>query len=171
MRQIKAESDIGFWLIDLSMTMLEEVSLDEVVMRFMSFLVLMLFGQQAHALCNGPSFFDRLSDTQRAEIDTRASQTPYGQGLLWTATRDDQSILVIGTIHLYDPRLAPILERIEDEIAAADMLLVEATAKEEKQMQRAVSTTPELAFITEGPTLPERLDPELRNYPFLSLMR
>ena len=130
-------------------------------MRTLLVLLFLCLAQTAQALCNGASFMDRLTPDQRTRIETAAAQTPYGTGLLWRAKRGDHEIIVIGTMHIYDPRLEQIFARIKDEIARADILLVEATKKEQDALQRVIAETPNMAFITDGPTLPERLDEDL----------
>ncbi len=129
--------------------------------RTLAALIFLLIANTAQALCNGPSFLDRLSNTELAELQETAAQIPYGQGLLWRATKGTDEIVVIGTIHLYDDRLTPIFNAIKDEIAEADVLLVEVNAEEEAAMQQALANDPGMIFITEGQTLPERLDPQL----------
>jgi len=85
---------------------------------------------------------------------------PFSEGTLWTATRDADTITVIGTMHIYDPRLEPIYEQISSEVAAADLVMLEATPKEEAELQELIVSDPDLLFITEGPTLPTLLDEE-----------
>lgn len=130
-------------------------------MRFILTFVLAAYGAAAAALCDGQSFFHRLSEDQMSELLTVSDATPYGEGLLWRAKRGENEIIVIGTMHIYDTRLKPIFDRIKDEIATADVLLVEATSKEEAAMQATIAENPDMIFITEGATLPERLDEEL----------
>lgn len=115
----------------------------------------------AAAGCTGPTLLDRFSDAQRRELDAAANAMPYGTGLFWQADKGDASLTLIGTMHLYDPRHDRLMDRIGDRVAAADLLLVEMTPDEERKMRRAMVTDPSLVFITDGPTLPERLSDDL----------
>lgn len=114
----------------------------------------------ALATCNGASFMDRLTDKERAQIATAVAATPNASGLLWQATKGDQTLNIVGTMHIHDPRLEPLFARIAPLLADAELLLVEATSVEEAAMQTAIANTPEMIFITDGPTLPEQLDEE-----------
>lgn len=132
-------------------------------MRILSLLTFayLLCAQGAFALCNQDSFLDRLSDTQRTELARASANTPYGKGVLWQAQRGDDLITIVGTMHIYDPRLAAIFDQVQSTVAQADILLVEATAKEEAEIQAAMARDPNMAFITDGPTLIDRLDPDV----------
>ncbi|SEV94054.1 hypothetical protein SAMN04488515_0325 [Cognatiyoonia koreensis] len=112
----------------------------------------------AFADCGGPAFMDRLTDTERTQIETTVAATPFPSGLLWQASREKMQVTIIGTMHIYDPRLAPLVAELTPLVQGADILLVEATAKEEAEMQSAIANNPEMVFITDGPTLPEQLD-------------
>ena len=122
--------------------------------------VFAFLGLPAAAQCVGTSYLDGLSGAQKADLDAAASALPYSEGTLWTATRDDKTITVVGTMHIYDPRLEPLYNEIRDEVAQADLIMLEATPEEEAQLQELIVTAPDLLFITEGPTLPELLDDE-----------
>lgn len=112
------------------------------------------------ATCAGPSLIDRLSPPEQAELEARIATIPFPEGLLWTAERDGTTLSLVGTMHIFDSRLAPIRDRVEPVIAAADLLLLEMTKAEEREMQAAMAENPSLMFLTDGPTLPELLDDE-----------
>ena len=114
----------------------------------------------ASALCTGESYLTRLDPTQREAIDGTTATTQNAEGLLWTLTRDDKILTVVGTMHVYDPRLEPIRDKLRPALQVADLLMVEATAEEEAAMQQAFVASPDLYLITEGPTLPDLLGPE-----------
>ncbi len=129
------------------------------MLRFaLTIFLVFLSGLPALALCAGQSIMDRLNADQRAELNTAVAATPYGQGTLWTATRGDNRLTIVGTMHLYDPRLDALLDRVRSQVTGADLILVEMTKAEEKQMQQALLTRPETMIITTGPTLPDVLD-------------
>ena len=114
----------------------------------------------AAAQCTGASFMERLTAQERAEVAAAAADTPFAGGLVWTAVRDTRTITVIGTMHIYDARLAPVHARIAPLVKDADLVLVEATQDDEAALQAALMDDPSLMFLTEGPTLPEMLDDE-----------
>ena len=114
----------------------------------------------AAARCDGIDYRDTLAEDTLAAITARADEVPYGTGILWQATRGTDRILIVGTMHLPDPRSAAIRDRVVDEIAAADLLLVEAGPEEQAAVQSAMTRDPTLVFTGDGPTLPEILDAE-----------
>lgn len=113
------------------------------------------------ASCTGDAFLDRLTPADFTALDAVVAATPYPRGLIWEATKDDRSLSVIGTMHIHDPRLDDLFAQIAPRLQSATLLLVEATPAEESQMQAAIANTPDMVFITDGPTLPEQLDAEL----------
>lgn len=115
----------------------------------------------AAALCNGPSFLDQISPTEAAQMDAAVAATPFANGLLWQATRDDTTLTIVGTIHLDTPSLPAIRAVIAPIVQAADLLLVEATPAGETKLLAMLTQTPELYLISEGPTLPDLLTPAL----------
>lgn len=121
---------------------------------------LLAAGAPAAAECVGASYLDQLDPAQRATLADAADAMPFSEGTLWTATRDADTITVIGTVHIYDPRLEPVYDRISADVAAADLVMLEATPKEEAELQEMIISDPDLLFITDGPTLPALLDEE-----------
>lgn len=121
-------------------------------------LAVQLLGGTPAAACDGPSLFDRLSPEDRAVLDARVAETPYPEGIFWRAKRDGQTITLVGTMHISDPRLEPVFARAQPLLAEADLLLVEMTRHDQVMMQDALARDPSLMFLTDGPTLPEQLD-------------
>lgn len=127
-------------------------------MRILFTLLLTLWSTNLAALCTGTSFMDRLSDAERAQIADAVAATPYPSGLHWTATKGNKTLHLIGTMHIADPRLDAVLAQTAASVEASELLLVEATAEDEAELQSFFARNPDLIFITEGPTLPELLD-------------
>lgn len=123
-------------------------------------LMFMLFGSSVSAECAGPSLLDRLDAEKLAGLQAAVAATPFGQGLLWAAERGDARLLIAGTMHLPDPRHDATLAALAPAIRDADLVLLEVTPDEEAAMIAAIAERPEIAVITEGPTLPELLPPE-----------
>lgn len=126
--------------------------------QFATAALLALLGLPAAAQCTGDSYLDQLTQAQQAALTDRVTDMPFAEGLVWTATKGDATITVIGTMHIYDPRLEPIRAKVADQVAGAGLVLLEATAKEESQLQDLIVTEPGRIFIVDGPTLPELLD-------------
>ncbi len=114
----------------------------------------------AFALCSGESYLNQLAEAQRIEIADAVAATPNNTGLIWTATKGDTTLTIVGTMHVFDARLDAIRARMTPAIASADLMMVEATAAEEAAMQEAFINNPDLYLINDGPTLPELLTPE-----------
>ena len=129
-------------------------------LRASALAIFAFLGLPAAAQCVGSSYLDGLSASQQNALETAATALPYREGTLWTATRDDKTMTIGGTMHIYDPRLEPLYNEVRDEVAQADLILLEATPAEEAELQEMIVTDPDLLFITEGPTLPELLDDE-----------
>lgn len=107
--------------------------------------------------CTGSDLFAQMPADLRADLDDAVAAVPYPEGILWRATKDDQSILMVGTYHFSDPRHQIVLDWVADDIANAGALFVEAGPKEEARLTRALSEDPSLMVDATGPTLPERL--------------
>ena len=127
-------------------------------LRSAAVFVLALMALPAAAACVGDSYLDRLSDTQRSDLSNAVSDMPYAEGLVWTATKGDDTITVIGTMHIYDQRLEELRAKLTPTITNADLVMLEATPEEEAQLQQLITTDPSRLFIVDGPTLPELLD-------------
>lgn len=114
----------------------------------------------ASALCVGESYLDTMSDDQLDQLAQVVDALPYGEGLTYSATRGDDRLTIVGTMHIYDPRLESIRARVSADVQGADLVILEATATEEQQLRDLITTNPGLIFIVDGPTLPELLDEE-----------
>jgi len=119
-----------------------------------------LIAAPASAACTGDSYFDRMTPNQRMQLSAEVANMPFAEGLVWTATKDAAAITIIGTMHIYDPRLEELRAQLTETIAAADLVMLEATPEEEAQLQNLITTEPARLFIVDGPTLPELLDEE-----------
>ena len=113
-----------------------------------------------HAACQGADLRAQISASERRTLEAFQRDTPYPAGNHWLAVKGQHRINVIGTIHIGDPRLDPVLSKLKPVLAAADRIYLEMTPREESQLQQAVSEQPELMFITTGPTLIDLLPTE-----------
>ncbi|WP_165390202.1 TraB/GumN family protein [Thalassococcus sp. S3] len=123
-------------------------------------LAFVLLPVAAFAACAGTDLRTTLSPSERAALDTAVAATPYAEGNHWTARRGDQTIHLIGTMHLNDPRWPDVVPPLANIVRGSDLLLLEMTAEEEQKLQAAIAARPELMFITSGPTLPELMSEE-----------
>ncbi|MCY1127144.1 TraB/GumN family protein [Frigidibacter sp. RF13] len=110
--------------------------------------------------CAGEDMIAALPPADRAELDAATEAAPYPSGNHWRAVKDGSVIDIVGTMHIYDPRMDAPAERLLPVIRAADAIYLEATDKEMEAIQSAIATRPDL-MVSTGPTLPERLsEPE-----------
>lgn len=119
--------------------------------------LLIIVSAPAFARCEGTSLLDTLAVDQQADLNAAVAAAPYPQGLLWRAKKGDTTIHLVGTMHVYDARLDPVLARIVPLIPTTDLILLETTKAAEAQLQADLTTQPDLLFLTEGPTLPDML--------------
>ncbi len=122
--------------------------------------VFSLFALPVAAQCVGDNYLDRLTQTQQAELSAAVADLPYAEGLVWTAEKDKTTLTIVGTMHIHDPRLEGTRARVADVVTRADLVLLEATPKEEAALQELIVNDPGRIFIVDGPTLPEMLDAE-----------
>lgn len=118
-----------------------------------------LAGAAGAAECQGRDLIAALPPADLAALKAEA-EVPFAHGNLWTATRDGQSITLVGTYHLADPRFAPLLARLEPALAGAKALLVEAGPKEESDLKARVASDPSLLLLPAGTTLKDQMRPE-----------
>ncbi len=107
--------------------------------------------------CKGADLRDTLPAALVAEVEAEVARAPYAKGLSWLARREGRELRIIGTMHLNDPRHAPLVAHMAPAIERADVMLVEVTTAEKAAMQRDLGHRPEMIYITEGPSLIERM--------------
>lgn len=107
---------------------------------------------------NGPDLTELLTPAEQAEVATAEAATPNGTGTLWQATRDDQTVYIVGTMHLPDPRHAETMQALTPIIQGISALYLETASDGEAQMQAEIAKNPALMFTVTGPTLPDLLD-------------
>lgn len=122
-------------------------------------LLCLLVPLAARAACEGRDLIAGLPEETRAEMRATVATVPFAEGNFWRATRGDESLTIVGTFHLDDPRHDTTLDRLRPLIDAAATVLVEAGPEEEAMLKASIGRDPSLMFITTGPTLPETLDP------------
>ena len=122
--------------------------------RIFAFLFVLMFPVGVFAQsCGTDDLIADLDAEDRARLDALVAPHPYPTGNLWTATKGDATVTVVGTIHIPDPRLSAIVERVRPALESADLLIMEASAEDEKGLHTLVAEKPGMFFITEGPTM------------------
>ncbi|AKS45227.1 hypothetical protein SAMN05444287_0319 [Octadecabacter temperatus] len=125
--------------------------------------LLMSLPAMASAQCVGSSFVERLSLRQLADLQASVDAVPYASGNIWLAQKGDTTLTILGTMHLPDPRHVDMFNAIADTLLQADIVLAEATLEDQQAMQTFMAENSELMTITEGGSLPDRLDEETWN--------
>jgi uncharacterized protein YbaP (TraB family) len=88
------------------------------------------------------------------------SKVPFAYGNHWIATKGNRRIHVIGTIHLADPRLDPVVAALRPVLAEAGAVYFESTMEEVDAMEAALARDPSRFLLQEGPSLIDRMPPE-----------
>lgn len=115
----------------------------------------------ATAECVGQDLIGAMAKADRAALLARSHAVPFAQGNVWRATKNGQDITLIGTYHMDDPRHAATLARLAPAFDRAKTVLVEAGPEEMSALKARLGREPGLMVITDGPTLPEQLSPEV----------
>ncbi|MGH1578504.1 TraB/GumN family protein [Planktotalea sp.] len=133
------------------------MQIDQYIKAFLTGLFCAFSGAaSASGACEGTDLRTSMPAAQLEKAQKRAADAPFAEGNHWRAIRGGKVIHIIGTIHLSDPRLTPITERLAGVIETSDLLLLEAGPKEEAALKTELATRPELMFL-DGATLPELL--------------
>lgn len=109
------------------------------------------------AACDGEDLFLALPQKDRAALRAAAAAQPHPEGLTWRATRGADLVHLVGTMHFHEPRHQATFDRIAPWLDAAAVVLLELGDGDEARLQAEITANPSLAFIMEGPTLPELL--------------
>ncbi len=101
----------------------------------------------AFATCGGQDLRHTLNAQQQQELETAVANTPYANGNHWTATKGEKKIVLIGTIHIGDPRLRGPVERLKPIVQSAGMLLLEANDEDEADLKKRLSSDPSMFML------------------------
>ncbi len=129
-------------------------------MRFVLSLLLTLWALPTAAQCVGENVLQTMQADKRAELEAAIAAHPYPKGNLWRAVKGASTIHVMGTMHLTDPRFDAYLEPLWPIVETADIVLLELDGEMMEQLKTEMLNDPSLLFITDGPTLPDRLPAE-----------
>ncbi|NVO28240.1 TraB/GumN family protein [Donghicola sp. C2-DW-16] len=113
----------------------------------------------AFAACGtGPDLGHLLTPAEQAEVAAEEAATPNGTGTLWKATKDEQTVFLVGTMHLPDPRHSKTMEALRPILKGISALYLETASDGEALMEAEIAKNPALMFTVSGPTLPDLLD-------------
>lgn len=129
------------------------------VARVLLLFCFVLLTQPVLAACAGQDLRTTLTPAEQEMLQADIADAAFPEGNHWRATRGDQTLHLIGTMHLADPRLDAPVDRLRDIIAGADLLLLEMTDEDEAALQQRLSTDPSLLLLPDT-TLPELLSEE-----------
>ncbi len=101
----------------------------------------------AFATCKGQDLRPGLSDEQRHELAVTIENTPYSEGNFWTATKGDETIYLVGTLHINDPRMQGPVTRLTPIVESAGVLLLEANDVAEAALKKRLATDPSLILL------------------------
>ena len=110
--------------------------------------------------CGTTDLIAELDAKDRARLDALVAPHVFPVGNLWRAEQDGKTVIVAGTLHIPDARLAPMVASIRPHLESADILILEATSEDEAALAGLAASKPDFFFITKGPTLIDLLGPD-----------
>lgn len=109
------------------------------------------------AACVGQDLRQTMPAELRQAVAAEIATIPFAEGNFYRAQKGTRTLHLIGTVHINDSRLDALMPILTPLAQTADVVFLESTPDDIKQMQVDLATMPELTFITEGQTLIERL--------------
>ncbi len=110
--------------------------------------------------CGTADLIAELNGDERARLDALVAEHPYPEGILWRATKPGSEVTVVGTMHIPDDRFAPIVAEVAPVIRAADLLILEVTAEDQRSIEAMAVERPDFFFLNDGPSLIDLLSEE-----------
>ena len=118
-------------------------------------LILICLSAPLWADCTGNDRRTELTAAERSAITADLAETPFAEGNHWIARRGAQRIDVIGTFHLNLPGIDTAADRLRDLVHAADLILFEISAADQKAFAASLVDDMSPVLIVNGPTLPD----------------
>ena len=125
--------------------------------KTLSFLAACLLAHPAFAACEGADIIADMPAEKSAAMRAEAARVPYPNGIIWRAERGEQVIHLVGTMHFADPRHQSTLDQVRPLIDRSAAIFLELADGDEQRLNDRISREPGVAFIIEGPTLPDLL--------------
>lgn len=130
------------------------------MLRIALALSLFLGAAAARAQCVGENLIAALPAADQTALLSAAHAEPFATGNLWQATRGDETLYLTGTFHLDDPRHDALMEQLLPLLAQSKTLLVEASPKEEAELQAKLASDPAGMMDMAGSGLQNDLSPD-----------
>lgn len=117
-------------------------------------------GASATAQCIGQNLIEALPQGDRTVLIDAAHAEPFATGNLWQATRGAETLYLVGTFHLDDPRHDAVMAQLLPYLDQSKTLLVEAGPKEEAALQQKLTQDPSAMMDMAGSNLQAMMPPE-----------
>jgi len=131
-------------------------------MRFLTTLLFLItFSGIASANCGGQNLYPSLPASERQALEAKAAQAPFSEGLLWRAEKDGVVSHLIGTFHVHLPEHAAMVALLEELTPQPEKVFLELTDDDQLDFQRHLTENPDSYLIQSGPSLIDRLGPDL----------
>ncbi|EEX09938.1 GumN family protein [Ruegeria lacuscaerulensis ITI-1157] len=127
-------------------------------MRLRRLALLLLLPVSAEAACAGRDLRLDMAPETRAELDAAVGQTVFPEGNHWIARKGGTVLHLIGTLHLNDPRMGPIVERLAPTLSQADAFYFEITQSDMAEFEKNLAADFSPVLITSGPSLIDLMD-------------
>lgn len=114
----------------------------------------------ASARCKGVDLREHISPAVEEKLKAAAAKVPYAYGNHWIATKGDQKIHVIGTMHMGDGRMPGVARRLRPVIKKADLLMLEVTTQQMKERGDLFKSMRSVFFLPEGQKVQRMLPKE-----------
>ncbi len=129
-------------------------------MRFFITLVLFLLPVCVHAACEGRDLRLDMTPEQQAELQAAVKDVPFPEGNHWIARKGDTVLHLVGTLHVNDPRMDVVVERLAPVLGTADTFYFEVTQDEMAAFEQGLAKDLSPVLITSGPTLIDMMPEE-----------
>lgn len=116
-----------------------------------------LAAMSAQARCKGVDIRGHLSASQLSALQQEVAAIPFAEGNHWTATRGAQTIHIVGTMHVNDPRMNKIMRNLRPIIKQADAVLLEASSPESERFWNAFEDHRSLFVLPKGPNIKDMM--------------
>ncbi len=129
-------------------------------MRLLIFLLCLILPASLHAACEGRDLRADMTPEMATRLEHALDGIPFPEGNHWVAVRGDTVMHLIGTLHVNDPRMSAVVERLEPLLKDADAFFFETSQAEMKAFEQALAKDPSPLLITSGPTLIDLMSAE-----------
>ncbi|MFT4962611.1 MAG: hypothetical protein ACI92Z_003711, partial [Paracoccaceae bacterium] len=129
----------------------------QTMLRTFLILLFCLTAVTAHARCQGIDIRPHLTASQSAQLHRDAAKIPFAQGNHWIATRNGQTVHIVGTMHINDSRLNRVMRNLKPVIARADAILFEVSTRETDRFWTTFEDHKSLFFLPKGPNAQDRM--------------